>query len=71
MMVKNRGLPAALGGHYNKYLGQLIQRATGTGSRVAPSPRSGRPPSTQQARARGVGSPGAYGRGWGGMKFPR
>ncbi|CAM9521372.1 unnamed protein product, partial [Ectocarpus sp. 4 AP-2014] len=47
MMVKKRGLPAALGGHCNKYLGKLIQRATGTGSRVAPSPRSGQPPSTQ------------------------
>ncbi|CAB1120337.1 unnamed protein product [Ectocarpus sp. CCAP 1310/34] len=47
MMVKNRGLPAALGGHYNNYRGKLIQRAMGTGSRVAPSPQSGRPPSTQ------------------------
>ncbi|CAM9658290.1 unnamed protein product [Ectocarpus sp. 4 AP-2014] len=46
-MVKNRGLPAALGGHYNKYLGNLTQRATGSGIRVAPSPRSGRQPSTQ------------------------
>ncbi|CAN0384465.1 unnamed protein product [Ectocarpus sp. 13 AM-2016] len=25
MMVKNRALPAAPGGHYNKYLGKLIQ----------------------------------------------
>lgn len=28
MMVKNRGLPASLGGHYNQYLIELIQRAT-------------------------------------------
>ncbi|CAM9101090.1 unnamed protein product, partial [Hapterophycus canaliculatus] len=28
MMVKNRGLPASLGGHYNQYLVELIQRAT-------------------------------------------
>lgn len=28
MMVKNRGLPESLGGHYNQYLVELIQRAT-------------------------------------------
>ncbi|CAB1103500.1 unnamed protein product [Ectocarpus sp. CCAP 1310/34] len=28
MMIKNRGLPAALGGHYNQYLVESIQRDT-------------------------------------------
>ncbi|CAM9437289.1 unnamed protein product, partial [Hapterophycus canaliculatus] len=28
MMVKNRGFPESLGGHYNQYLVEIIQRTT-------------------------------------------
>ncbi|CAM9517338.1 unnamed protein product [Ectocarpus fasciculatus] len=42
MMVKNRGLPAALGGHYNEYLMELIQRATADWEPSCPPAVSGR-----------------------------
>ncbi|CAN0574022.1 unnamed protein product [Ectocarpus sp. 12 AP-2014] len=38
MMVKNRGLPAAPGGHYNKYLGKLIQQTTADWEPSCPIP---------------------------------
>ncbi|CAM9445954.1 unnamed protein product, partial [Ectocarpus sp. 4 AP-2014] len=57
MMVKNRGLPAALGGSTTTTLWSWPSRPRRTGSRVAPSTHSVRPPSTQLARTRGVGSP--------------
>ncbi|CBJ32164.1 expressed unknown protein [Ectocarpus siliculosus] len=38
MLVKNRGLPAALGGHYNEYLVELVQRATADWEASCPVP---------------------------------
>ncbi|CAM9322256.1 unnamed protein product [Ectocarpus sp. 13 AM-2016] len=77
MIVKNRGSPVALRGHCIEYHVELIQRATDGLAPELPNPRPEWPAAidsvAQWARARRVGSPGAYRRKrpTGGREFPR